>query len=300
MATADRYIKRGDYTLHVRHTVVNDDVNTPTYVLLHGWSGNYTCFEPLVELLNKRGFNTVVPDLRGHGLSSKHRRARSEYEYSEYVSDLDAVLKALDIKRASALGYSAGGTIALKYQVAHPGIFDRLVLVGANHANPLRYMRIGFLTKPAQWCILGCSRVLKYDKRQNYKHIDLTKIKSYWGSVFEGLQSMPKDVNLWLLASYGDLVTEGLETISIPALVLRGAGDPFFTAREARELTEKLQDGRCITVPAAGHYLVTEHSDQLLDVLDEAGALKPPQPASDVPLTDIAPLTYQDHARSTI
>jgi len=303
MATADRYITRGDYTLHVRHTVINSDARTPTYVLLHGWSGNYTCFEPLVALLNKRGFNTVVPDLRGHGLSSKHRRSRAEYSYDEYVADLGAILKGLGVTRASVLGYSAGGTIALKYQLAHPDVFDRLVLIGANHVNPFKYWRIKFLSRPTQWFLYGLARVLKYDKKQNYKHIDLTEIKSYWGSVFEGLQSMPKDVNLWLLASYGDLNMSGLDQIQVPALVLRGEGDPFFCKREACDLADALVDSRLITVPAAGHYLVTEHSGQLLDVLDGAGALKPPVPTSrsDVRLTDLAPLTYRDeHARSTL
>ncbi|MFO0702744.1 MAG: alpha/beta hydrolase [Candidatus Andersenbacteria bacterium] len=271
----DHYYTRGSYRLHYRVTATG--ANAPTVLLLHGWAGNYTVFEPLVALLNARGYSTIVPDLRGHGLSDKHRTMR-DYELREFVEDVHALLGEVGVTPARpviVLGYSAGGTIALQHELAHPGYFREFVLVAANHRNPMWYWGLGWLSWLLQWPARGLTYVLKFDRRKRYKHIDLVKIKSYWGSVFEGLQSMPVDVNLRLMITYIGLHVRGLERITAPVLILRGKGDPLFTGREAREMVRELTHAQAnaVSVPQAGHYLVSHHGDLLVRVLEREGAL---------------------------
>lgn len=270
----DQYYTRGRYRLHYRVTSAGE--NTPTVLLLHGWAGNYTVFEPLVALLNARGYSTIVPDLRGHGLSDKHRTLH-DYEFSEFVEDVHVLLEQLGFgpqHPSSVLGYSAGGTIALLHELKYPGYFKELLLIGANHRNPIHYWGLGWLTWVVTPILRGLARVLRFDRRKRYKHIDLVKIKSYWGSVFEGLQSMPVDVNVRLITTYATLnLGRELGRIKTPALILRGKGDPFFTDREARELANKLGQAKVVTVEGAGHYLVSHHGKLLMDVLAREGAL---------------------------
>ena len=272
----DRYLQRGRFRLHYR--VCSSNPKAPAILLLHGWSGNYTVFEPLVALLTKRGYTTIVPDLRGHGLSDKHRTLK-DYEIKEFVEDVHQLLNALTIspkKPVSVLGYSAGGTIALMHELKYPGYFDRFILVGANHTNPTRYWGLGWLARLLTPPVRATAHLLKFDRRKRYKHIDLVAIKSYWGSVFEGLRSMPVDVNLWLLTTYVHLhLGQELKRIKAPAIVLRGKSDPLFTAREARDLGNKLGNARVVTLQEAGHYLVSHHGDLLVDVLERQGALPP-------------------------
>jgi pimeloyl-ACP methyl ester carboxylesterase len=266
MPTYDRFFQRGDYRLFYRHTVI--DSTRPTFVLLHGWSGNNTAFIPLVRLLTEMRINTVVPDLRGHGLSSKHRR-RVEYRYEEFAEDLKLLLNKLNLPKVTIIGYSAGGAIALKHELLNPGHVDRLILIGSNHKNPMRYWGIKWLTRPAHGTIMALSKILKYDRRKNYKELDLVKINGYWASVYEGLRSMPMDLNLWLLASYAHINLGDLSAIKIPVLVVRGEGDHFFTQKEVDELVASLPKGKSITISGAGHYLVTRHEDKLHPVLKE-------------------------------
>ena len=296
MATAERFLQRGAFKLHYRHTVV--DPHGPTYVLLHGWSGNHTVFQRLEVLLHARGINTVAPDLRGHGVSSKHRNRRADYAYEEYVQDLHALLTGLELKDVTIFGYSAGGTIALKHELAYPGYVKQLVLVSSNHDNPLRYWRIGWLAQPGKAVILAIAWIVRpFDRRRIYKHIDLTKIKTYWGSVFEGLQTMPANVNLWLLASYADLyLGSELRQITIPALILRGKGDQYFTEREAETLARKLGNATAITLHDCDHYLVSVHGDRLMQELDKHGMLG--QPAAEAVEPNSA--HAQAYARSTL
>lgn len=272
----DRYYTRGRYRLHYR--VTSAGANAPRILLLHGWSGNYTVFDPLVALLHARGYTTIVPELRGHGLSDKHRRLR-DYALPEFVADLHALLAEVGVSPehpVSVLGYSAGGTLAMQYELEHPGSFSRFVLIAANHRNPTWYWGLAWLS----WLVLPLWKLaavlLRFDRRKNYKHIDLVQIRSYWGSVAEGLRSMPMDINLWLLTTYVGMHLRGLEKITAPALILRGRGDPLFTSREAAEMERELGNARTRTVHEAGHYLVSHHGDLLVDVLQKEGVIEEP------------------------
>lgn len=264
MPSFDRYITRGDYRLYYRHTVM--DQNAPTFILLHGWSGNNTAFVPLERQLNERGINTVTPDLRGHGLSTKIRRRR-DYRYPEFVLDLKLLMKSVTETTPDSpitlLGYSAGGTIALMHEIVNPGQAERLILISANHENPFTYWHIRWLTPVVRAALLGIAKLARFERRKNYKEMDLVKIHGYWGSVFEGLRSMPVDVNLWLLTTYADLSLSDLSRVQCPTTILRGEHDRFFTAREANHLKDKLAHADLITVQDCGHYLVTHHEEEL-------------------------------------
>ncbi len=264
MPSFDRYIKRGEYRLYYRHTII--DASAPTYVLLHGWSGNNTAFVPLERQLNERGINTVTPDLRGHGLSTKIRRRR-DYRYPEFVLDLKLLLKTVEEATPDSaitlLGYSAGGTIALMHELVNPGHASRLILIGANHENPIKYWHLGWFTPVARVIFLGGAKLARFERRKKYKEIDLVKIHGYWGSVFEGLRSMPMDVNIWLLTTYADLSLTELSRVTCSVIILRGEHDHYFTGREAQKLAAKLPNAELITVPNCGHYLVTHHEEEL-------------------------------------
>jgi pimeloyl-ACP methyl ester carboxylesterase len=268
MPTLDRFFVRGSFKLFYRHTVV--DQHGPTYVLLHGWSGNNTAFVPLMRLLHQRGINTIVPDLRGHGLSNKHR-VRAHYKLEEFVEDLHALLIHVGVRPVTMLGYSAGGTIALAHEQRYPGWTNNLILISANHDNPLKYWGIRWFTPVARALFLTGAKLARFERRKVYKDLNLVKINGYWGSVYQGLRSMPMDVNIWLLASYAELRLQDLSRVTVPTLILRGRGDRFFTLREAHDLKRKLHNApvQMRTVADAGHYLVTHHEEQLHATLHE-------------------------------
>ena len=46
----------------------------PAVVLLHGWPGDRTDYRVLAPMLAERGFEVVVPDLRGFGESDRSVR----------------------------------------------------------------------------------------------------------------------------------------------------------------------------------------------------------------------------------
>jgi pimeloyl-ACP methyl ester carboxylesterase len=99
--------------------------DAPTVVLLHGLGATgalnwFSTFEPLA-----RHFRVIAIDHRGHGrgLRSPHR-----FRLADCADDVAALLDALDIASAVAVGYSMGGPIAQLLWHRHPDKVDGLVL----------------------------------------------------------------------------------------------------------------------------------------------------------------------------
>ena len=97
----------------------------PTLLLLHGWTANsalnwFATYEGL-----QREFNVVALDHRGHG---RGIRSRGRFRLEDCADDAAALLEALDIERAIAVGYSMGGPIAQLLWRRHPKMVEGLVL----------------------------------------------------------------------------------------------------------------------------------------------------------------------------
>lgn len=103
----------------------------PVILLLHGYCGSSAYWEDTLPLLAGAG-RFVVPDLRGHGLSSAPKE--DVYDMSDMARDIAQLLDALGERRAVLLGHSLGGYITLAFAEAYP---DRLAGFGLVHSTPL-------------------------------------------------------------------------------------------------------------------------------------------------------------------
>ena len=70
----------------------------------------------------------VAPDLLGHGDSAK---PRGDYSLGAHASGIRDLLIGLDIERASVVGHSLGGGIAMQFAYQFPERCERLVLVSS-------------------------------------------------------------------------------------------------------------------------------------------------------------------------
>ena len=98
-------------------------------LLLHGGLGHAGQFGfQLPALIDK--FQVIAIDSRGQGRST---RGKTPITYDVMAKDVIAVLDQLEIKRASVVGWSDGGEIALKLAIAFADRVDRLFVFGANY-----------------------------------------------------------------------------------------------------------------------------------------------------------------------
>lgn len=96
----------------------------PPLVLAHGFSDNGLCWTPVAQTLES-GYDVVMPDARGHGLSDA---PETGYDTEDRVADLAGFIQALGLERPGVMGHSMGaGTVA--YTAAlHPGLVSCAIL----------------------------------------------------------------------------------------------------------------------------------------------------------------------------
>ena len=105
----------------------------PTLILLHGLGGSSQVWQFNIAPLAEK-FHVVVPDQIGFGKSDK---PLVNYRIRTYVDFLDQFCKQLKIERATLVGNSMGGWIAVMFTAAFPARVDKLVLVdSAGYAPP--------------------------------------------------------------------------------------------------------------------------------------------------------------------
>ena len=99
----------------------------PALILLHGIAGSSKTWAPLLDMLGER-FTVIAPDLLGHGESDKPRH---DYSLGAYANGVRDLMIALGIERATIVGHSLGGGVALQFAYQHPERCERLVLVSS-------------------------------------------------------------------------------------------------------------------------------------------------------------------------
>ncbi len=99
----------------------------PPVVLIHGVAGRAAQWDQIVELLAE-SHTVVAPDLLGHGESAK---PRGDYSLGAHASGIRDLLVGLGIARASIVGHSLGGGIAMQFAYQFPERCERLVLVSS-------------------------------------------------------------------------------------------------------------------------------------------------------------------------
>ena len=87
-------------------------------VLIHGWPLSSASWSGLTPALVEAGYRVVAYDRRGFGQSDQPGEA-SGYDYDTLTSDLDAVLRELDLTDATLVGFSMGGGEVARYIGTH-------------------------------------------------------------------------------------------------------------------------------------------------------------------------------------
>ena len=123
--------------------------DAPTILLIHGWTVSADLnwcrtYEPIA-----RRARVVAWDQRGHGAGGLRTSGRMRME--ALADDAAAVVRALGVDRATAVGYSMGGAVAQAMWRRHPDLLDGLVLCATAMAFGLT------TTERRDFAIMGAS-----------------------------------------------------------------------------------------------------------------------------------------------
>jgi pimeloyl-ACP methyl ester carboxylesterase len=99
----------------------------PVLLLIHGMAGTCENWRGVIEPL-ARHHTVIAPDLPGHGLSAG---GSGDYSLGNLASGLRDLLLVLGHERATLVGHSLGGGIAMQFSYQFPELVERLVLVSS-------------------------------------------------------------------------------------------------------------------------------------------------------------------------
>lgn len=245
-------------TLHVE--VLGGDPSAARVVLVHGFTQTARCWGPFAEDL-ARDHRVVAVDAPGHGRSARVRAGLAD----------GAALLGEAGGRATYVGYSMGGRLALHLALARPDLVGRLVLIGAtggiddpdarrarrrsDEALAARLDAEGLQGFIDDWLAQPLFAGLGPDRDHRAERLTNTA---------EGLASSLR------LAGTGTQqpLWDRLGELTMPVLVLAGVDDPKFSALAGR-LARSIGPGATVAlVPRAGH------SVHLENPLDTAAILR--------------------------
>jgi pimeloyl-ACP methyl ester carboxylesterase len=97
----------------------------PAVLLIHGIGDSSATWSQVIPGLAKKHM-VIAPDLLGHGASDK---PRADYAVGAYANGMRDLLSILGVERASIVGHSMGGGVAMQFAYQYPELCERLVLV---------------------------------------------------------------------------------------------------------------------------------------------------------------------------
>jgi len=119
-------------SLHGRNVAYAAAGSGPVLLLIHGMAGNFENWRDVIAPL-ARQHTVIAPDLPGHGASEP---GSGDYSLGALAASLRDLLLLLGHDRATLVGHSLGGGIAMQFAYQFPEMTERLVLVSSGGLGP--------------------------------------------------------------------------------------------------------------------------------------------------------------------
>ena len=264
--------------LHGHRAIYRIAGSGPPVVLIHGMINSSRHWER-VALQLAGEYTVIAPDLIGHGDSAT---PRGDYSLGAHAASIRDLLAAIGVRRATIVGHSLGGGVAMQFFYQFPQRTERLVLIssgGLGHeVSPLlrsaalpgasallsvaaRPRVIDALAKTGERYraqgrgkgayLLAIARALRPLERPGAREAFLQTLRA----VIDGRgQRVSARDRLYLLER-------------MPTLVVWGERDHTIPLAHGRAASEAIPGGRFETLPRAAHFPHLEDPDGLAAVL---------------------------------
>jgi 3-oxoadipate enol-lactonase len=239
----------------------------PPLVFLHPLSMNRYAWTHQVFAF-ARNHRVVVLDLRGHGLSDKPARG---YAIREMALDVRAVLDHAEVEIAVLVGNSAGAMVAVQMALDAPERVGGMVLVScATHLAPwvpAAVLEAYDARFEAAFDFMTQGATSTETKRER------PEVAAFLADVYRAKGNFSREVFLSCIQDAGGVfrwnVTDRLEHIRHPALVVAGQEDQTMPLDAVRGLAQRLPHGTFKVIRDVGHYYPLEHPGDFNDDLRE-------------------------------
>lgn len=245
------------------------DAALPCVVFIHGAQNDHSVWGLQSRWFAHHGFAVLAVDLPGHGRSAGAPLPSIE-ALADWIELLLEKVGAGDTAtpgKVTLVGHSMGSLTALECAARHPARIARIALIGTavpmpvsdallgaardNESKAISMINawshsprgtVGGNTVPGMW-LLGAARRLAERQPPGVLHNDLAACNAY---------------------------THGMEAaaaLACPALIVSGSRDMMTHPKAAAKLAAAIRQSTSVSLDGAGHDLMAEQPDAVLDAL---------------------------------
>lgn len=237
----------------------------PVVLLIHGIVGCAAQWDQVIPLLAER-YTVVAPDLLGHGQSAK---PRGDYSLGAYAASVRDLLLALGHRRATVVGHSLGGGVAMQFAYEYPPFAERLVLVSSGGLGREVHPLLRAATLPGSELVLpliahqrlhgvGGALLQMLDRLGLRTGTDLAEMARGYGSLAD---AGARQAFIYTLRAVLDVTGQRVSATDrlylgelLPSLVIWGRRDPLIPVEHATVAHNGLPGSRMEVFDDAGHF----------------------------------------------
>ena len=207
------------------------------------------------------GRTLVRYDERGSGLAD---RDVTRFSIDAWVEDLEAVVDAARLERFSLLGLSNGGAVAIAYAARHPERVSHLVLCGAFSQGRLRRDPSSRARAEAE-ALLSMIRAGWGGANPAFRRAfttlfvpDATHVQMEWFDELQRISTSAETAALMRLAREEVDVTDVVDQVVTPTLVLHAQDDAAVPFEQGRAVASAIADARFVPLEGRNHILLAD------------------------------------------
>jgi pimeloyl-ACP methyl ester carboxylesterase len=249
-----------------------------TFILLHGFGASLFSWHEVTAPLSKYG-TVIAYDRPAFGLTERPMTWKGENPYSQQaqVELVIGLMDKLNVKKAILVGNSAGGTISMLAALQYPERVQALILVDpAVYAGGGAPAWVRPILKTPQMNRIGPL----FARQLQAQGVEF--IKTAWHDpsritpeTLDGYQKPLRvdnwDKALWFLtvASQESTLTQRLNELTLPVLVITGDDDRIVPTGQSIRLADELPNAILNVIPQSGHLSHEEHPDLFMQAVTE-------------------------------
>jgi len=265
-------------TLHGRTVTYAEVGSGPVLLLIHGMAGTYENWQAVIGLL-ARHHTVIAPDLPGHGASAP---VAGDYSLGALAAGLRDLLVALGHERATLVGHSLGGGIAMQFSYQFPEIVERLVLVSSGglgrevspvlRAAALPGADLFIATTAGPGRVAGSALARGLAAVGLHVNADIAEVARGYASLAD-----PERRAAFLATVRAVIGTRG-QTVqagdrlylaeAVPVLIIWGQRDPMIPAHHGEQAHRAIPGSRLEIFEGVGHLPQLEAPGHFVEVLD--------------------------------
>jgi pimeloyl-ACP methyl ester carboxylesterase len=252
----------------------------PVILLVHGITSDSAVWERVMPGL-ARAHTVIAPDLPGHGSSDK---PKGDYSLGAHACCLRDLLLVLGHERATLVGHSLGGGIAMQFAYQFPEMCERLVLVDSGGLGREVSLLLRAASLPGAELVLpvlAASRLLEVGARVGSVldrvglrlGTDLEQMARGHNTLSDGAS---RAAFLHTLRAVVDPAGQRIDATNrlylaeqMPLLLIWGERDSIIPVAHGRAAHARLTTSRLAVLERSGHFPQLDEPECFLDVLLE-------------------------------